>query len=114
MSKPNSYLFKGTKGELVATIASLPPKPNKKFYENWTDITDSRAKEHSTSVTFKNNDNGLKIRFDPAEKGAPGFKGKNHYHVFNPDATGVKDRYLDKDGNPVSRNSKASHIIPES
>lgn len=31
MSKGNSYLFKGTKGELISTIASLPPKPNRDF-----------------------------------------------------------------------------------
>ena len=41
-----------------------------------------------------------------------GYGGKDHYHVLNPNSTGKHDYYLDKDGNPVPKNSKASHIIP--
>ena len=54
----------------------------------------------------------LSIRFDKGKKGAGGYGGKDHYHVLNPKSTGKHDYYLDKNGNPGPKNSKASHIIP--
>ena len=33
-------------------------------------------------------------------------------HILNPNSTGKHDYYLDKYGNPVAKNSKASHILP--
>jgi hypothetical protein len=56
--------------------------------------------------------NGLTVRFDKGKKGNPGFGGKDHYHILNPNSTGKHDYYLDKYGNPVAKNSKASHILP--
>ena len=109
MSKPGSGHFKGTKGDIVRTIANLPPKPNKDFHKNWEEVTDPRSK--GNSEVYRSNENGLIITFDPAQKGAPGFRGKDHYHIHNPNSTGKKDMYLDKDGNPVPKGSKASHVI---
>ena len=55
----------------------------------------------------------VKIRFDLGSAGAQGFRGKNHYHIYNPNATGQRDLYLDKMGNPVRKGAKTSHILPE-
>lgn len=40
-------------------------------------------------------------------------RGKDHYHVFNPNATGNSDLYLDPQGNPVNKKGKLSHILPK-
>lgn len=114
MSKSPSGHFKGTKGNIISLIRSLPKKPNKKFFEEWEDITAPAAKQNSESRVYKHKETGLEVRFDPAKEGANGFEGKDHWHVYNPNKTGKKDYYLDKDGNPVPKGSKASHIIPES
>ena len=58
------------------------------------------------------NKDGLKVRYDKGDPSQGGYGGKDHYHVLNPNSTGKHDYYLDKDGNPVPKNSKASHITP--
>ena len=103
-----------TKGNIVSLIKSLPTKPNKNFLEYWEDITHPEARKNSDGTKFKHKETGLEVRFDPAKEGASGFEGKDHWHVYNPNKTGKKDYYLDKDGNPVAKGSKASHIISES
>ena len=113
MSKSSSGHFKGTKGDIIDLIRNLPKKPNKKFFEDWEDITNPAAKQNSESRVYKHKEIGLEIRFDSAKEGANGFEGKDHRHVYNPNSTGKKDYYLDKDGNPVPKSSKTSHIIPE-
>ena len=113
MSKPLSYKYTGTKGHIVAVASSLPQKPNELLSKGWKEITDPRAKEAGNSRVFKEKDTGLRIRFDKGTPGEFGFKGKDHYHIDNPNATDTKvGRYLDRNGNPVNKNSKASHIIP--
>jgi hypothetical protein len=66
----------------------------------------------ATSKMYEDPDTGLKVRFDKGVASTSGYGGKDHYHVLNPNSTGKHDYYLDKDGNPVPKNSKASHIIP--
>ncbi len=110
MSKPSSGLFSGTKGDIVSTIASLPPKPNTAFLKEWDDVSNPKTKNRKT---YRNKENGMLISFDPGQKGVPGFRGKDHYHIHNPDKSDKKNPYLDKDGNSVPRGSKASHIIPK-
>lgn len=62
---------------------------------------------------FKELRTGFRIRFDKAQNGKQGFAGISHYHIDNPDAKDKKiGRYLNKNGNPVNKNSKESHIIP--
>ena len=86
------------------------PKPSKLKGSGWKDVTPSGMKKNTTSRTYKKND--LTIRYDKGLKGASGYKGKDHYHILNPNSTGKHDYYLDKFGNPVPKNSKASHIVP--
>ncbi len=111
MSKGYSYLYTGTKGHIIAVASSLPENNQQLISEGWIDI--SHPKQASSGhYTYKEPSTGLRIRFDKAKSGATGFAGKNHYHIFNPDATSTKDMYLDAKGNPVSKNSKSSHILP--
>ncbi|MBQ7897109.1 MAG: hypothetical protein IJ323_01665 [Clostridia bacterium] len=96
---------KGDKG-----IIKVPKSPAKLTRSGWKEITPDVMKKKTTSRTFKKN--GLTIRFDKGKKGAGGYGGKDHYHILNPNSTGKHDYYLDKYGNPVPKNSKASHILP--
>ena len=91
-------------------IPKLPKTPSNLIKNGWTETTHTAMKKNSASKIFENN--GLKIRFDKGKPGAKGYKGKDHYHIFNPSSTGKHDLYLDKLGNPVPKNSKKSHIIP--
>ena len=110
--KDHGYHYSGTKEDIAATASSLPEHGSTLVSQGWNDI--SHPKQAAAgSHTYEDPSTGLRIRFDEAEPGEKGYAGKNHYHILNPDATGSKDLYLDKDGNPVAKNSKASHIIPK-
>ena len=52
MSKSSSGHFKGTKGDIINLIHSLPKKPNKKFFEDWEDITNPEAKKKILTAGF--------------------------------------------------------------
>jgi hypothetical protein len=78
--------------------------------ESWEDVTPDGMRENTNSREFKNKDTGREIRWDPGEKGKSGWKGKNHWHRYNPNRTGDHNKYLDRFGNPVANGSKASHI----
>ena len=112
MSKGLSYSYSGTKGDIVDIASSLPKDPQSLLDGDWLDITPSAAKGKG-HILLQDGDTGLKIRFDKGDPGANGFKGKDHYHILNPDATGNSDLYLDKNGDPVRKGSKNSHILPK-
>ena len=97
-------------GKAVIKIPKLPKTPTKLKSSGWKETTSAAMKKNTTSRTFKKD--GLTIRFDKGKKGAGGYGGKDHYHILNPKSTGKHDYYLDKYGNPVPKNSKASHIVP--
>lgn len=111
MSKSLSYNYSGTKGHIAGVAAGLPATPEPLLNDGWTDISDPRAAAAGYK-TIREDATGLRLRYDPGVPGASGFKGMNHYHILNPNATSNKDLYLDKTGNPVRKNSKASHILP--
>lgn len=77
-----------------------------------TETTPTKMKQNTDSQTFHDTKMGFNIRFDKETTGANGFKGKDHYHIENPNAIEKGDKYLDKNGNPCAKGSKASHIIP--
>lgn len=102
--------YANTKGVYSSIINSLPKNPNKLLKMGWKDTTPTNMARNTTSKVYTNN--GLRVRFDKGNTGVGGYGGKDHYHVFNPNSTGKSDYYLDIKGNPVPKNSKASHIIP--
>lgn len=112
MSKGLSYNYSGTRGHIVAVASSLPKTGQGLVDAGWEDISHP-AQAASGHHTYREPSTGLKIRYDEPTPGANGFAGKHHFHILNPNATGTRDMYLDKDGNPVKKNSKASHILPE-
>ncbi|TMX35212.1 hypothetical protein [Vibrio sp. Hep-1b-8] len=95
----------------AVTKKGLPENPNdllKRGYKE-TSHPDAAKRGHRT---FENSDAGDKLRFDQGKQGANGFEGKDHYHRYNPDATGKQNQYLDKNGNPCARGCDASHLLP--
>ena len=110
--KNSGYSYSGTKEDIAATASSLPEHGSTLVSQGWNDISHPKQAE-AGSHTYEDPSTGLRIRFDEAKPGENGYAGKNHYHILNPNATGSKDLYLDKDGNPVAKNAKASHILPK-
>ena len=112
MSKGLSYEYNGTKGHIVAVASALPETGQGLLDAGWEEIShpNQAASGHHT---YREPATGLRIRHDEPTPGADGFAGKGHYHILNPDAHDSRDMYLDKNGNPVKKNSKASHILPK-
>ena len=92
--------------------ANYPKNPDELLNRGWEEVTPDGMKENTLSREFIDPKTGAKVRYDPGVPGADGYKGANHYHQMNPNATGKSDYYLDVNGNPVAKNSKASHIMP--
>lgn len=92
--------------------ADYPKNPDELLNRGWEEVTPDGMKENTLSREFIDPKTGAKVRYDPGVPGADGYKGANHYHQMNPNATGKSDYYLDVNGNPVAKNSKASHIMP--
>lgn len=112
MSKGLSYNYSGTKGHIIAIAADLPKTGVGLVADGWEDISHP-LQASIGSFTFREPSTGLRIRYDTPVPGANGFKGKDHYHILNPNATSTRDMYLDSHGNPVPKNSRASHILPK-
>lgn len=91
-------------------IDSLPANPNDLLKQGWVETShpDAVRNGHRKFVNIKT---GLKVVHDVAVVGADGFKGVDHYHVFNPESTGDHDK-LDKNGYPTRKGANNSHILP--
>ena len=94
----------------LLNMDKLPKDSSELAGLGWKEITPEGMRTHTTSKMYEKD--GMKIVFDEATPNAEGFGGKNHYHVLNPNSTSKHDYYLDRNGNPVPKNSKQSHIIP--
>lgn len=92
-------------------IDKLPENPSALVKNGWKDVTPDGMLNNTSSREYLDDATGLKVRFDAGKQGANGFEGVDHYHVYNPNSTGKMDYYLDINGNPVPKGSKASHII---
>ncbi|MBM3192239.1 MAG: RHS repeat-associated core domain-containing protein [Chlamydiae bacterium] len=75
------------------------------------DISHPRARQRG-HYQFKDRKTGEILQYDKGRSGAPGHEGHDHYHRPNPNSTGDKDKYLDGQGEPVSKGSDASHLYP--
>lgn len=98
--------------KLKFITSNLPKDPQELINVGWKDGTPPGMAKNTTSREYIDPETGLKVRFDPGKPGANGFEGKDHYHVINPNRTTKADYYLDSNGNPVAKGSKASHIVP--
>ncbi len=111
MSKPPTYSYTGTKGHIADVANSLPQTGKGLLDQGWVDISHPNQAQ-AGSFTYEEPSTGLRIRYDKPKPGAPGFAGKDHYHILNPKATSNSNLYLDKNGNPCAKGSKESHILP--
>ena len=93
-------------------VGSLPSNPDALKDDGYQDTShpDAAAAGHRT---LENPQTGDKVRFDKGKPGAQGHEGSDHYHRYNPKATGKRDQYLDASGKPVPRGSDASHLKPK-
>ena len=96
-----------------AVIKNIQSKsPQQLIEDGWEDITNPKMAANTNSREFYDPKSGLKIRYDKGVDGENGFEAVDHYHVMNPNYTNKKvDYYLDIDGKPVEKGSKASHIV---
>ena len=99
------------KAQSNVTKKGLPKNPDDLKKSGYTETSHPEAAKRGHR-TFENSDTGDKVRFDKGKPGANGYEGKDHYHRSNPGATGKKDQYLDKSGNPCARGCDASHLWP--
>ena len=113
MSKPNSGHFSGTRGANAASFAriidSLPKNPDKLLERGWVETSHPDAVREGHRQ-FTDPVSGLSVNFDKGKLETTGHKGRDHYHVKNPNVTGKFDCYLDANGNPCAKGSEESHI----
>jgi hypothetical protein len=102
----------GYKAEVNRLIRALPRNTDSLLNQGWNEVTHPAKKSNTASRDFIEPDTGLKVLFDKGDPTASGFKSKDHYHVRNPESDSKGEYYLDKDGNPVPKNSVKSHIFP--
>lgn len=114
----NAEDFGGTKPvehdtTIVASQSAiaLPKKPDDLLKQGYNEVSHPDAKSAGYR-TFENPTTGDRVRFDQGKAGQPGYEGTDHYHRYNPEATGKQDMYLDKDNNPCARGTSASHLLP--
>jgi hypothetical protein len=88
---------------------NLPKDPFKD--PNFEDVSHPQAAKNG-HYEFKNKKTGEYVKFDKGKPGAMGHEGKDHYHKLNPASSSKKDLYLDGKGQPVAKNSDASHVYP--
>jgi len=101
-------VYEGPK-TIKTTKFSLPPKPDDLLRQGWKEITHPKELANGRRV-FVNPETNQTVEFDKGRPGEPAWRGQDHYHIRNPDATGKGDKYLSRDGLPVPDGSKRSHI----
>ena len=111
MSKGRSYRFEGTVGHILDVIQNLPQRGKMLLARGWKEISHPEQAKRGYH-TYQEPGSYLRVRFDEPATDKTGFAGVGHYHILNPCAIGTNNMYLDKNGKPVSKNSRASHILP--
>jgi hypothetical protein len=88
--------------------------------DSWEDVTPDEQRENTPNRRFKHKGTEEEIEFHPGRRNpdgspGPGKGGRDHWHRYNPlRKHNKRDLYLDRNGNPVARDSKPSHIYPRS
>jgi len=90
-----------------------PPCLPNELSSDWENVTPEKMLQNSNRQEFRHKKTGLKIAFDKGVVGKPNYRGKNHWHIYNPNTINRHDVYLDKTGKPIGEHSSNSHITPE-
>jgi len=60
--------------------------PNKLLENGWEDVTPECIRKNTNSrILYYDPKTGTKVRFDLKAEEVPGYNGKDHYHIYNPD-----------------------------
>jgi len=86
---------------------SNPPCSPDDLSKDWKETTNPNMVNRREFV-YKNTEN--KISFEKGNIGKEGFKEIDHWHRYNPNSTNKQNIYLDRNGNPVGKGSRPSHI----
>ena len=89
----------------------LSENPDDLLDDGYEETTHPEAQEQGVRK-FRNLKTGDEVEFNKGDPSKPGWRGKDYWHRYNPNATGKRDARLDKNGNPVPRYSDPSHIEP--
>ena len=86
-----------------------PPKPPESLGSEWEELP---AGKSPNTRKFRHKKYGIRINFDYGNPNASSkaHKSRDHWHRLNPNSRSKGDFYLDKNGNPVSKNHKDSHL----
>jgi len=103
-----------TPGSTMSSEQSInwntPPCSPSVLNKNWAETTHPTKQLRTDDKEYTNIVTGEVIEFHPYNSLK---EYKPHWHRINPNITGKYNYYLDKDGNPVSKNSKQSHIYTD-
>lgn len=89
----------------------LPENPDDLLEDGYEETTHPNAQKQGIR-TFHNPKTGDEVEFHKGRPNETGWKAKDHWHRYNPNTTGKRDLYLDRNGNPVPKGSDESHIEP--
>ncbi len=90
---------------------SLPANPDELLSRGYKEISHPSAVANGHR-TFTNPETGDTIRFDKGDPNRTSHRGRDRYHRENPNFTGKRDQYLDKNGNLTPDGSDAAHLYP--
>lgn len=89
--------------------SALPDNPDDLLDDGYEDVSHPDAAD-AGHRKFHNPETGDTLRWDKGKSGAPGHRGRDHYHRQNPNATGKENANLDSQNNPVRSGSNKSHL----
>lgn len=78
--------------------------------KQYKDVTHPQYRVNSKNRRYFDTKTGYYFEHHPKIADSLGWRGKDHYHLENPDANGDNNKYLDKNGIPCSKGSKNSHL----
>lgn len=110
LQKLAQKVYPGKKDAKICFKDILPSDPSKLEEMGWRNVTDLRNNK-GISTLFRHDLYNLKIRFDKAVPRSPGFKGKDHYQIYNPLIEHKNFEYLDIHGEIVRSGKGSSHIL---
>lgn len=104
---PGSYI-----DEIICLRKMLPANPNDFEKLGWIDVTHPQARINSPfSRNFYHPQYGIELRFDRAQPNMPGFRGMDHYQIFNPISAHEDVLYLSLHGEMLKKYDTKSHIL---
>lgn len=77
------------------------------------EVTHPQYRANSKNRRYFDTKSKRYFEYHPKTSNAPGWRGRDHYHLENPNSTGDGDKYLDKNGDHCSKGSNESHLTRE-